>query len=290
MSGPVVVGVSLEGHGEAAVRWAAAEAREQGVGLRLVHASAVPVGGHPGLSGIDPGRALRTLARRELDDARRMVHATAPDLVVDEHVVPGDPAGVLRVQAATASTVVIGDDGFGSLAEVLIRGVARDLVGHIAVPLVVVPPDDREPGDGGEGGDADRAAGAVVVGDDLTAGARGALDFAARRAARHGAPLVVVRAAADARTVPEEPPELAVRPPSVRVVIAEERADRVLADQARGAELLVLGVAEHGLLHHHHRTRPALARHAGCPVAIVPPARPQAAGAVPAGTAEVGVP
>jgi hypothetical protein len=53
------------------------------------------------------------------------------------------------------------------------------------------------------------------------------------------------------------------------VVIAEERADRVLADQARHAQLVVLGVGEHGV--HHHRTRPAVTRVVGCPVVIVPP-------------------
>jgi nucleotide-binding universal stress UspA family protein len=281
--GPVAVGVAIEGHDESAVRWAAREARALGVSLRLVHGVIVPRGSYPGRSvvGADLRQALFALAHTEVQAMREEALRTVPDLPVTEDVVECHPVTLLREQDRTASLIVLGNDGFGSLGERLVRGIARGLVGHVAVPVVVVP-QDRD----GRPREAPGGRAAVVVGDDGTAGSRGALRFAAHRAASRRAPLVIVRTGPDARLLPEEAPFLGEdRPPSVQVVIAEERADRVLADQARDGQLVVLGVGEHGVLHHRHRTRPAVTRVVGCPVVIVPP--DLGTDAVPAGpTAE----
>ncbi|MDF2977475.1 MAG: universal stress protein UspA-like protein [Actinomycetospora sp.] len=267
--GPIVVGVAIEGHDQSAVRWAAREARALGVSLRLVHGVIVPRGSYPGRSvvGVDLRKALFALGHTEVQAMRDEALRTVPDLPVTEDVVECHPITLLREHYRTASLIVLGNDGFGALGERLVRGIARGLVGHVDVPVVVVPQDRDERPQELAGGRA-----AVVVGDDGTTGSRGALRFAAHRAASRRAPLVIVRTGPDARLLPEEAPSLgADRPPSVQVVIAEERADRVLADQARDAQLVVLGVGEHGVLHHRHRTRPAVTRVVGCPVAIVPP-------------------
>jgi nucleotide-binding universal stress UspA family protein len=277
--GPVVVGVAIEGRDEPAVRWAAREARALGVSLRLVHGVIVPRGSYPGRSivGVDLRPALFALGRREVQAMRDEALRTVPDLPITEDVVECHPVTLLREQGRTASLIVLGNDGFGSLGERLVRGIARGLVGHVDVPVVVVPQDREERTPEPASGRA-----AVVVGDDGTTGSRGALRYAAHRAASRRAPLVIVRAGPDARLLPEEAPVLgADHPPSVHVVIAEERADRVLADQAQDAQLVVLGVGEHGVLHHRHRTRPAVTRVVGCPVVIVPP--DLATDAVPAG-------
>ncbi|PVZ06323.1 universal stress protein [Actinomycetospora cinnamomea] len=270
----VVVGVSLEGHGETAVRWAAAEARDRGLPLRLVLGLVVPHGGYPGrgLVGVDVRTGLRALAQRELRDMHQAAQDIAPDVPLSEDLIESDAVAVLRAQARTASLVVVGNDGLGRLADLAVGGIARGLAGRIDVPLVVVP-------QGCDPGARDRAGGRapVVVGDDGTPGSRGALVFAASRAARRGVPLVIVRAGPDARPLPEDAPELGPdRPPAVRVVIAEERADRVLAEQAREAELVVLGVGEHGWLRHRHHVRPGVVLHATCPVVVVPPGPPSA--------------
>jgi nucleotide-binding universal stress UspA family protein len=264
---PVVVGVPLHGLGAAAVRWAAAEARDRGVVLRLVHALTTPAGSYPGRSvvGVDVHQGLLGLARRELADMAEVARGTAPDLVVEESVVEGEVVGVLRAQARGAAVLVVGTDGFGLIGELALGGVARGLVGHVDVPVAVVPSTTRGTG----GGDV------VVVGDDGTAGCRGALRYAAQRAAARGVPLVVVRAGPDARLLSEDLPDLgAVRPSTLQVVLAEDRADRVLADQAREAGLVVLGVGQHGWRHPRHSTRRGLAAHARCPVVVVPPDRP----------------
>ena len=266
----VVVGVPLGGRAGAAVHWAAAEARDRGVALRLVHGLVVPRGGYPGRSfvGVDAEQGLFLLARQELRDMRLVARDVAPDLPIVEDLVESDPVAVLRAQARFASLLVLGSDGFGRLGELALGRTTRGLAGEVAVPVVLVPHhcDARA---------RERAEGhaPVVVGDDGSEGCRGALQFAALRAECRGSPLVVVRASKDVRLLGEDVPELgSARPPGVRVVLAEERADRVLADQARDAELVVLGVGEHGRLRHRHpRTRPGVVRRATCPVAIVPP-------------------
>ena len=279
--GPVVGCVAIEGHDESAVRWAAREAHARGVPLHLVHGLAVSPESYPGGSvGVDLRKGGFALARRELRAMRDEAHRTVPDLPVTEEIVECHPVTLLRAQDRTASLIVVGNDGFGSLGERFVRGIARGLVGHVDVPVVIVPRGRR-----GRTREVPDGRAAVVVGDDGTTGSRGALRFAAHRAAIRRAPLVIVRTGRDARLLPEEVPFLGVdRPPSVQVVIAEERADRVLTDQARDAQLVVLGVGEHGALHHHHRTRPAVTRVVGCPVVIVP--ADLGADAVPAGSTE----
>jgi nucleotide-binding universal stress UspA family protein len=266
----VVVGVPLGGRAGAAVHWAAAEARDRGVALRLVQGLVVPRGGYPGRSfvGVDAEQGLFLLARQELREMRLVARRVAPDLPIVEDLVESDPVAVLRAQARVASLLVLGSDGFGRLGELALGRTTRGLAGEVAVPVVLVPHhcDARA---------RERAEGhaPVVVGDDGSEGCRGALRFAALRAASRGVPLVVVRAGKDVRLLGEDVPELgSARPAGVRVVLAEERADRVLADQARDAELVVVGVGEHGRLRHRHpQTRPGLVRRATCPVAIVPP-------------------
>ncbi|MHC1557792.1 universal stress protein [Actinomycetospora sp. C-140] len=281
--GAIVVGVALAGRGAPAVRWAAAEAEERGASLRLVCALVPPRGSYPGRSvvGVDAGEALLAAARRELHAMRAVAREVAPGPVVDETLIESGPIGVLRAQARTAAAIVIGTDRFGLAGELLMGGIARGLVGHVDVPVVVVPGDDDAPLDGR----------AVVVGDDGTPGSRGALRFAADRAARRRTPLVVVRAGRDARTVSEEPPELgADGPPAVHVVVAEDRVDRVLADQARDAELVVLGVGAHGRWHPVHSTRRTLLRRTSCPVVVVPPGTPAGTRPEPARAAGRGAP
>lgn len=293
MTLPVVVGVALEGHNDAAVRWAAAEARERGVDLRLVHGLLVPIGGHPGtsLAGLDPRSGLRGLAGRELADTAAVAREVAPGLSVDTVLVEGDPVEVLAAQARTASLVVVGSDGLGRFADLVLGGTVRGLCGHVPV-LVVVPtvcdPAVRERADG-------RAP--VVVGDDGTDGSASALRWAARRARQRGVGLVVVRAG-DPRSLSTDLPDLGfdepVPGPVPEVVVVEERADRALVEQGRDAELVVLGVGEdegRRHRHRHHRTRPGLLLRATCPVAVVAPAPIPAEGSVSAAghvTEEIG--
>ena len=267
MTGTVVVGVAPEGRSAAAVRWAAAEAQAGGLPLHLIHALVLPIGGVPGevFAGISAERGLRALAGRELAEATRMAREVAPDLVVESTVVEGPVIGVLRARAGTAGLLVLGSDGLGPVTDLVLGGVARGLCGHVPVPVFVVPENCDPQVRARDAGHAP-----VVVGDDGTPGSSGALRFAVRRARDRESPLVVVRAG-DPWEYPREGLVPAPGSPPVEIVVARERADRVLADRSREAELVVLGVGEHGWRHHRPRTRPALVIRAMCPIVVVPP-------------------
>ncbi|MDF2979178.1 MAG: UspA [Actinomycetospora sp.] len=233
--GVVVAGVGFE-LDERAVRWAATEARDVGLDLRLVHALVLPVGHHPSW-GLAVAPALRGRARDALLAAAATAREAAPGLEVETRVIRGGPVPVLREQARHAELVVVGSDGLGWVGDHLLGGVVRGLAGHVDVPLVIVPADYDAFAPHG-----DHAP--VVLGDDGTPGCVGAWRFAADRAQRRGVPLCAVR------------------------VLADDRVDRKLVDRARGAEVLVLGVD--GAWFHHHAT-PGVVRRADCPVVVVPP-------------------
>lgn len=235
MSAPVVVGVGGP-HDERTVRWAATEARDRRLRLRLVHALRPPTGRHPGWAdAAAPG--LQRLALVELDAAEGVAREVVPELEVETAVVEGGVVGVLHAEAAHAALLVVGSDGLGRIGDLLLGGVVRRLAGHVDVPLVVVTADYDPFAPRG-----DHAP--VLVGDDGTPGCSGAWRFAADRSERRGAPLVAVR-------------------------VAAEHVDRALLDRARGAEVLVLGVA--GAWFHHHRATPGVVRRSACPVVVVPP-------------------
>ncbi|MHC1557813.1 universal stress protein [Actinomycetospora sp. C-140] len=248
----VVVGVGIEPD-ERTVRWAATEARDRGLGLVLVHALVGPVGHHPGWARI-AGPALRRRGRQALADAAGIAHEVAPDLEITRSAADGGPVPVLRSHLEHAEMVVVGSDGYGRLGDLLLGGVARGLVGRVDVPVAVVPADFDPVAPHG-----DHAP--VLLGDDGTPGCAGAWRFAEDRARRRGAPLVAVRVAADGPV------------------------DRALVDRARGADVLVLGVADPWF---HHSAAPGVVRHATCPVIIVPPTPPRIGAGVPARGADVG--
>lgn len=281
MSGAVLVGVAPNGRGDAAVHWAAAEAAGRGLPLHLVHALEVPGGGVPGevFAGISIERGLRALAERDLADATRLAHDSAAALEVDTAVVAGPVVGVLRVRARRATMLVLGSDGLGPVTDLVLGGIARGVCGHVPVPVVVVPERCDTEVRSREDGRAP-----VVVGDDGTPGSSRALRFAVDRAAARDAPLVVVRAG-DPPGVPGESLVAGVDGRPVEIVVARERADRVLADRSADAEMVVIGVGDHGWWHHRPRTRPRLVLHATCPVAVVPPAPVPETVPVPAGAA-----
>ena len=260
-------GRAPRGRAGAAVHWAAAEARDRGVALRLVHGLVVPRGGYPGRSvvGVDAERGLFSLARQELRDMRLVARDVAPDLPIVEDLVESDPVAVLRAQARVASLLVLGSDGFGRLGELALGGTARGLAGRVAVPVVLVPHHcDARRGEGG--GHAP-----VAVGDDGTEGCRGALRFAALRAASRGAPLVVVRAGKDVRLLDEDVPDLGSA--SGRSPRRPRRGARGPGAGRPGPRRGARGPRGGGARRRHRRprTRFGLVRRATCPVAIVPP-------------------
>lgn len=182
----IVVGFDGSTAAECAVRWAATEAAQRGVTLRIVtvdpyvdlslgHAAvgAVSAANHTAL-------AVRVAANGRLQ-AEQVLAASGIEAVN----VWGQPAAVLVHESEGAAVVVVGHPERGKATEYVTGSVAFAVTAHAACDVAVVPPGDVVmPG----------PAARVVVGID---GSREGM-LAARRAAevasRFGAPLQIIQA------------------------------------------------------------------------------------------------
>lgn len=136
--GRIVVGHDGSAGSDAALAWAAAEAR-----IRAAHLEVVRSWEPPAL--IDwtfmPDAPViakqRAGVEEELDAA---ISRFARDVHVSRSFVAGSPARHLVEAAATASMVVVGRRGHGTLAGIALGSVSRQVVHHAPCPVVVVPP------------------------------------------------------------------------------------------------------------------------------------------------------
>src|SRR4249919_3095946 len=108
--GPVLVGVDGSQWSNAAVRWAADEARHLDVPLHIVHAWMWPLyhvqlGPPPGAP---PGAGLRAQAERVLSEAAQLARATSPGTSVETTLATGPAAAELIQSAADARMLVVG--------------------------------------------------------------------------------------------------------------------------------------------------------------------------------------
>ena len=288
----VVVGYDGSAAAAVAVEWAAAEAKNRGAQLCVIHAADYTV--------VIPGRLpmeanpLEAAAMGVTAEGVDWAHKIASDLDVEgeTHISRVTPA--LIEASENAALLVVGSRGRGELTGALLGSVAFAVTAHAHCPVVVVRAEAAtRPG-------PDRP---VVVGIDAWPHSEAPLRFAASVAAQTGAPLVVVSAyratytesgspalywalevdgavqferlarqaaldasAAAASAASEAFGELTVRPRA-----AEGRAARVLCDVAAGCGLLVVGARGEGgfaglrlgsITH-------AVLHDAPCPVAVV---------------------
>ena len=281
MTKPIVVGVDGSDSALRAVRWATEEAASRNAPVKLVHACLLVAAYTPTL----PSSADDVLAdegREWLREASRAAADVALQVDVTLALERGDPAMVLVEASGKAQLMVLGSRGLGGFTGLVIGSVASKLAQRGACPLVVV-----------RGEDMDRAGKPVVVGVDGSPASEAAIVFAYEQAARLHAPLVAVHTWSD--TVPaatlaidwqeiqtvesevlserlagwqEKYPEVCVER-----VVTWDRPARSLIEQARDAQLVVVGSRGRGgfaglLL---GSTSQALVHHAPCPVAVVRP-------------------
>lgn len=137
----IVVGIDGSPGSAGAMRWALRQAELTGARLR-----AVAVWQHRPLL-MAPSAPPAALLLPDLEqDATSMlarivsdVGAEAPEVVVEQLVVEGNPAPVLLEQAGDASLLVVGSRGRGAFTGMLLGSVSSHCVQLAPCPVVVVP-------------------------------------------------------------------------------------------------------------------------------------------------------
>lgn len=141
--GNVVAGVDGTPTSKAALYFAAADAREQGTGLTVVHAWSLPT-----TVALDPFATVpldKVLEGHDaiLQEATDSVRDAFPDLAVEGLLEKDHPANALVRAAGSATLVVVGSHGRGPIGGLILGSVGHDLLLNMPCPVAIVPPADR---------------------------------------------------------------------------------------------------------------------------------------------------
>ncbi|MBP2328762.1 nucleotide-binding universal stress UspA family protein [Kibdelosporangium banguiense] len=287
MTKPIVVGVDGSDSAQQAVRWAAREAARRKAPLRLVHANMVI----PAYTTVPVPRSLaQALAeegRRWLREASQVAQEEEPQIEVSRILERADPPTVLLAESQTAQLMVLGSRGLGGFTGLMVGSVAVKLAQRASCPVVVV----RDEHD-------DTSGKPVILGVDGSPAGEAAIAFAYEQASRWNVPLVAVHTWSDVlppaafSIVPHafDWPEIQTKElellcerlagwqekyPDVQVerIVTQDSPARSLIEQARSAQLVVVGSRGRGALAGLllGSTSQALLHHAPCPVAVVRP-------------------
>ncbi|MFC0541866.1 universal stress protein [Kutzneria chonburiensis] len=284
---PVVAAVDGSDSALDAVRWAADEATRRGLSLHLMHIVEVSALAYAGAFGLskDFFEAMRESGRHYLDDAVTAAGKLHPELPVTAEVVDGSPIPALVDASQQAAMIALGSRGLGGFPGMMTGSTAIATIARAHCPVVVVRGEQPDP------------AGPVVVGVDGSPTSESALALAFEEASFRGVELVAVHgwsefAIPDASSFAQrfgvdwdavqrsQEEQLAERlagygekhpDVTVRRVVKGRRARQLLLDNARGAQLVVVGSRGRselgGLLL--GSTSQALIHHAPCPVLVV---------------------
>jgi nucleotide-binding universal stress UspA family protein len=143
----IVVGVDGSEASQAALEWAAEEARLRAAPLVAIYAwSFIPPQpiGDPGMLAVPAGDLAGQLGA-ESDAARQALAAAVSDALgealevdVEQKLVEGDAGDVLVAESESAELVVVGSHGRSGLKAALLGSVSRHVASHAACPVVVV--------------------------------------------------------------------------------------------------------------------------------------------------------
>ena len=132
----IVVGVDASEYSDAALEWAAAEAKRSGRRLLLVtvwHWSSSVMGSPMSLFGhTDP----YTAGRHILEQSARRARATGVSVLT--WLVEGSPAATLAELSSEAAMLVVGSHGHGVVRS-LLGSVSRGCLAQASCPVVIVP-------------------------------------------------------------------------------------------------------------------------------------------------------
>jgi len=259
---PIIVGVDGSPVSQVAVDWAAHTAALRGVALKLVHVLNPPVvmafPEVPMPSGYlqwqeDAGREVLANAVKTAEEAALAVGTGSRPITVTTEMVSGSSVPVLAELSGRAQMIAVGSRGRGALARGLLGSVSTGLLHHATCPVAVVHDEDPlipHP-----------SKASVVVGVDGSPASERAVEIAFEEASFRGADLVAVHVWSDTgilefpgvdwsvlqsgadETLAERLAGWGERYPDVlvrRVVVADRPAHQLL-EQAKAAQLLVIG-------------------------------------------------
>ncbi|MEU2337894.1 universal stress protein [Streptomyces sp. NPDC006654] len=284
-----VVTVGLDGSPEslAAARWAADEADDRKLTLRLLHA-------WPMLAP-EPARVAAEFdqnywSKRLVHDAQTELQALHPGLPVVTSLVADDAQNALLEAASESEMTVLGSRGLESVQSYFLGDVSMPVVARAERPVVLVRAGRRDEAP------SSAAPGRVVVALKLRGSCDDLLDFAFHCAAARNVPLLAVHG----RSVPlharvpwgvdqdvagemtrdvQKQLSKALRPwrekyPRVDVAdgVGLDSPAKAVVQAAEGAALLVVGRHAHrlGPAPHLGPVAQAAIHHGRCPVAVVP--------------------
>ncbi|NKQ51820.1 universal stress protein [Amycolatopsis sp. K13G38] len=145
----IIVGVDGSPQSEAALRWAVAEATQEGDEVRavLVRARDELL---PGTSYAIQPHGRRPVSRDE--DYAGLLHSTVGKVLehlektphVTEIVTDGDPATELIKESTYADLLVLGSHGARMISELLLGSVTTQCVRHAPCPVVVITADSAQ--------------------------------------------------------------------------------------------------------------------------------------------------
>jgi nucleotide-binding universal stress UspA family protein len=135
-TGPVVVGVDDSAPAEAALRFAAEQARLRSVPLRVVRAWFAATG----LGDPTPGVSRMVTAddQQAFDNLVEQVRGEHPDVDITGETVMEHPAGALVRESATAQLLVVGTRGRGPVRGMLLGSVSQHVLRHATATVAVV--------------------------------------------------------------------------------------------------------------------------------------------------------
>jgi nucleotide-binding universal stress UspA family protein len=260
MSAPVkrhgiVVAVDGSPASDVAVRWAALEAAMRNVPLTVVHAVVTPTATWP------PVAYPEALAVRLEDEGKKEVlhaikiaeDAMPPDrkAPVERELVYSTPSPALVRMSDEAEMIVVGSSGRGLLARGVLGSVSSTVVRQASCPVAVLRdedlPDQHAP---------------ILVGIDGSAASELATEIAFDEASRRGVDLMALHAWSDVvvaselaeldwsaveaqaeRSLAESLAGWQERYPDVTVhrLVVQDRPARLLAEQSKSAQLVVVG-------------------------------------------------
>jgi nucleotide-binding universal stress UspA family protein len=179
----VIVGIDGSVDALHAVDWAADEAARHRWPVRLVHAYHAPIAALPAVMAtlpppIDASARIRSEARRRVADAH-------PDLTVAVVHREGPAPSVLLGESEQARMLVVGREGLGRIAELLLGSVSLACATRARVPVAVIPYAWKPPA---------TPHGRVVVGVDGSPNCEAAVQYAFQTAADRGSEVVAVHA------------------------------------------------------------------------------------------------